>query len=85
MRAITRSLVVGAAVLGLAGAGVGAASASTWPKPRPHHHSHHHIQKQVNKQINKELVKVHTEDNDRIVSDSVIFVFGPQQSNVRGR
>jgi hypothetical protein len=80
MRAITRSLVVGAAVLGLAGAGVGAASAMTWPKPKPHHHKH--IQKQVNHQVNKELTKIDTEDNDRIVSNSTIFVFGPQQSHI---
>ncbi|WP_344563972.1 hypothetical protein [Streptomyces axinellae] len=84
MRAITRSLVVGAAVLGLAGAGVGSASAMTWPKPK---HHHHHVHNNIHKEwtnIHKEWKKVNISDDDRVISDSVIFVFGPQQSHVRG-
>lgn len=76
MRNLVRSVAVGAVVLGLAGAG--AASAQAHPKPKPGNYYNH-----VSKQIEKTWIKLQTSDDDKIINDSVIFVFGPQQSHVR--
>ncbi|NSC21866.1 hypothetical protein FM076_11900 [Streptomyces albus subsp. chlorinus] len=71
MRTLARSVAVGFAVLGLAGAGAG--SAAAWPKGHPYNWVHTSVEKQVK--------VVNVSDDDRIISDSVIFVFGPMQND----
>ncbi|CAL9453855.1 hypothetical protein ACH4LN_23650 [Streptomyces albus] len=71
MRTLARSVAVGFAVLGLAGAGAG--SAAAWPKG--HHYNW------VHESISKEWKKISVSDDDRIINHSVIFVFGPMQND----
>ncbi|MEW2217801.1 MULTISPECIES: hypothetical protein [Streptomyces] len=71
MRTLARSVAVGFAVLGLAGAGAG--SAAAWPKG--------HQYNWVHESVSKEIKKVSISDDDKIISDSVIFVFGPMQND----
>jgi hypothetical protein len=70
MRTLARSVAVGFAVLGLAGAGVG--SAAAWPKGNQYNFVHESVKKEKRIQIS---------DDDRITSDSVFFVFGPMQND----
>ncbi|WP_247746925.1 hypothetical protein [Streptomyces oryzae] len=67
MRTLVRSVAVGFAVLGLAGAGAG--SAAAWPKG--------HQYNWVHESVKKEIKKVNISDDDTNISDSVFFVFGP--------
>ncbi|WP_229375205.1 hypothetical protein [Streptomyces spirodelae] len=62
MRMLARSVAVGFAVLGLAGAGVG--SAAAWPKG--HGNS-----------VYESVKKVNVSDDDHIISGSYFFYFGP--------
>ncbi|WP_369208802.1 hypothetical protein [Streptomyces sp. PU-14G] len=71
MRTLVRSVAVGFAVLGLAGAGAG--SAAAWPKG--------HQYNSVHESVSKEWKKIHVSDDDHIMSDSVVFVFGPMQND----
>ncbi|MGP3987563.1 hypothetical protein [Streptomyces sp. 3N207] len=68
MRMLARSVAVGFAVLGLAGAAAG--SAAAWPKG--------HQYNWVHESVHKEDKKVYVSDDDTNIADSVFFVFGPQ-------
>ncbi|NSC24867.1 hypothetical protein FM076_28400 [Streptomyces albus subsp. chlorinus] len=65
MRTLTRSLTVGLAAVGLAAAGT--VSASAWGGDEYNW-------------VNKKASFVKVSDNDRVISDSVIFKFGPMQN-----
>ncbi|GAB2770495.1 hypothetical protein [Streptomyces daliensis] len=63
MRSVARPIIVGVAVLGLAGFGAVSAHAGEGPP----HHGHGSYHKTVNKK-NTEI-----EDNDRVISKSILF------------
>ncbi|MGI5352566.1 hypothetical protein ACQEU8_30925 [Streptomyces sp. CA-250714] len=67
MRTLVRSVAVGFAVLGLAGAGAG--SAAAWPKGNQYNW--------VYESVRGELKKVNVSDDDTNISDSAFFYFGP--------